>query len=256
MLVDLHVHTNRYSPCGRSSPEEMAAYAQKMGLEGLVLTEHNVLWPEDEVAPLRERFPGLVILRGIEVTADTGDDFLVYGVTDPQLFAPRMDGRELVRRAHAAGGVVVLAHPYRYSDQVPAWLAEDPVDGVEVWSWNILGYAHGRALDLARRLGAFAVAASDAHHVDVLGLYALRLHRPIADEAQLAEVLRRRAFQVFIHQPRLRALNREIATNLAEIRALIAQGYPDEAIRDRVPHLSGTMLSGIRQGLDITRPVD
>lgn len=255
MFVDLHVHTNRYSPCGRSSPEEMAACARKVGLDVLVLTEHNILWPEDEVAALRERFPGLVILRGVEVLSDAGDDFLVYGVTDPQLFYPRMDGRELVRRAHAAGGVVVLAHPYRYSDQVPAWLEEDPVDGVEVWSWNILGYAHGRAMELARRLGAFTVAASDAHHVDVLGLYALRLHHPVADETQLAQVLRQRAFQVFTDQPRLRALNREITTNLAEIRALIAQGYPDETIRERIPHLSGTMLSGIRQGLDITRPV-
>jgi hypothetical protein len=254
MRMDLHVHTSRYSPCGRSSPEEMVARAREVGLDGLVLTEHNVLWPEDEVMALRRQFPGLVILRGIEVTSSAGDDFLVYGVTDPHLFSPRMDGRELVRRAHAAGGVVVLAHPYRYSDQVPPWLEEDPVDGVEVWSWNILGYAHGRAWELARRLGAFALAASDAHQVDVLGLYALQLQRPVADERQLAQALREGAFQVVLDQPRLRALNAEIMTHLAQIRALIAEGYPDETIRERVPHLSGTMLTGIRQGLDISRP--
>ena len=49
MIVDLHVHTSRYSGCGKSTPEEMVAAAQAAGIEAMVLTEHHIIWPEDEV---------------------------------------------------------------------------------------------------------------------------------------------------------------------------------------------------------------
>jgi predicted metal-dependent phosphoesterase TrpH len=96
MLIDLHVHTPRYSSCARSAPEEMVARAQEVGLDGLVITEHHVVWPADELAALQARFPAVRLFRGVEITTDTGDDFLIYGPPQENLFWPRMRADELL----------------------------------------------------------------------------------------------------------------------------------------------------------------
>ena len=69
MRFDLHTHTNRYSSCGRATPWEMMTAAIEHSLDGVVITEHDTLWGEAEIEELREAFPQLVILRGIEVHA-------------------------------------------------------------------------------------------------------------------------------------------------------------------------------------------
>ncbi len=65
---------------------------------------------------------------------------------------------------------------------------------------NILNHAHIPARALAARLGAFTTAASDAHRVETLGLYALRFRRRIADERDLVAALRARAFDLYANR--------------------------------------------------------
>ena len=164
MRIDLHVHTSRYSSCGHATPEEMAQAALDHGLDGIVLTEHNVTWPLDELSELRAAFPALTILSGIELTSDRGDDYLVLGLPRQDWFAPRLTAEEIVQRSQRLGGVVILAHPYRYRDDVPETLFTCPVDGVEVASCNMHGGASQGAVRLVQALGAFPVWNSDAHH--------------------------------------------------------------------------------------------
>ncbi len=45
MLIDMHVHTTRYSKFSRMSAESMAERARTVGLDGLVITEHDVFGP-------------------------------------------------------------------------------------------------------------------------------------------------------------------------------------------------------------------
>lgn len=255
MLVDLHVHTSRYSACGRSSPEEMVAAAQGVGLDGLVITEHNVMWSDTEVADLQGQFPDIRLFRGIEITSADGDDYLIYGLTEPDhLLVGRVDAGALIHHVHALGGVIVLAHPYRYSPQAPAVLDRYPVDGVEVMSDNILNYAHPKALALAERLGAFITATSDGHHVDALGIYAVRFTQTLLNERDLAQALRMRRFTLHVDISKVAAKNAEIASRRDEVRRLVTLGYEDREIREKVPGLSGTIIRGLREGLDVFRP--
>lgn len=254
MLIDLHVHTSRYSACGRGTPEEMVVGAIQVGLEALVFTEHNFLWPADDLASLQARFPQIKLLRGIEVTSAEGDDFLVYGPTEPELFHARMEAGELIRRARESGGVVVLAHPYRYRPQAPNIIEQYPIDGVEILSYNILNYAHPRACVLAERLGAFRSAASDAHHPEALGLYAMQFARRPTDEEELAQAFRGRQFSLCANAQKVAASNARLESMLIEVRQLIALGYDDEGVRDRAPGVSLTIVRGVREGLDVLRP--
>ena len=251
MLIDLHVHTTRFSNCARSTPDEMVARAQELGLDGLVLTEHHIVWPADELTALQDRFPRVRLFRGVEITIETGDDLLVYGPPHGELFSPRMPADELLRRAHDVGCVAVLAHPYRYADTVPDVVLEGKVEGQEVLSHHILNHAADRAATLACQTGAWVTAASDAHHTSMLGHYALDFEDPIDDEVALAAALQARRYRLYIDRDMVAAENAWLARHVERIRALIAAGRTDREIRDEIPELGGTTLRGIREGRDV-----
>jgi predicted metal-dependent phosphoesterase TrpH len=264
MLVDLHVHTSRYSACGRATPEEMMRQAVDVGLDGVVLTEHNLVWPDDEIDALRAQFPRLTIWQGVEITSAEGDDYLLYGLTSAAEHAdePHLkhgtEGERLVQRAHELGLVVVLAHPYRYRDEAPAFLAREPVDGIEIMSANILNYAHGRAVALAEELGAFVVATSDGHNTKALGVYAVRFDSDgldaRLDERALARVLIERRFALCVDAEAIAAWNAEIDTHRDQLERLIGEGLSDSDIREKIPMASGVILRALREGLNVYRP--
>ena len=81
MKFDLHMHTSRHSPDADSDPFVLVRAAIAAGLEGIVITEHDYLWTEEELQDLRASEPRLVILAGVEVTG-RGGDVLCYGVRD------------------------------------------------------------------------------------------------------------------------------------------------------------------------------
>src|SRR5438270_6875140 len=109
MKFDLHMHTTRHSPDSQMDPLTMCRRARAIGLNGVVITEHDWLWTEAELGVLRVTHPDLVILAGIEVSAREGH-FLVYGVTNPFATPRGIRVAELCREVHAQGGAVVAAH--------------------------------------------------------------------------------------------------------------------------------------------------
>jgi hypothetical protein len=251
MLIDIHTHTTRYSACGRSTADEMAQQAERVGLDALVITDHNTLWSADELAELQRAHPRVRLLRAIEVTSSEGDDFLVFGILDPAFLARCTDADFLLEHARRLGGTVVLAHPYRYRDVAPAAVERWGVDGVEVASNNIHLATHGRAVALAERLGTFMTVATDAHHTDALGLYALRFECAIRDEADLAAALRERCFALCMDEARLRARNAALETLIPRVRALIVAGLEDKAIHAQLEGVTYTMIRSLRAGDDI-----
>ncbi len=233
----------------------MLARAAELGIRALVFTEHNLIWPEDEQAALQAAYPAVRLYRGIEVTSAKGDDFLVYGITDHTLLASGMEDAEIITRAHAHGGAVVLAHPYRYSPEAPEVLDRLPVDGIEVLSTNIYNYAHLPAVALAHRLHLPATAASDGHHVSMLGLYAMDTDVLPADERELAELVRAGEMRVCVDEARITAENRALSAEIPEILNLMQRGLSDGEIRERLSiYVNLTVIQGLRAGKNVLRP--
>ena len=44
MKFDLHMHTTRHSPDSEMDPFALVCQARKVGLDGVVITEHDWLW--------------------------------------------------------------------------------------------------------------------------------------------------------------------------------------------------------------------
>lgn len=255
MLIDLHVHTDRYSLCGRSSPEAMVARAAAVGLSALVFTEHNVHWPQEELAQLQSAYPEVRLYCGTELTSDEGDDFLVYGLTDRSVVGAGMAASDILRTAHGQGAAVVLAHPYRYRDAVPSAIFEHGIDAIEIMSTNIYNYSHRRAVALAHELGAVVTAASDGHHIGMLGLYALEIEQLPEDERALAEYIRSGEMGLWIDSERIRIQNEALQSEIPNIERFIAQGLTNQALRERLDsYVNLTVIQGVRDGRDVMRP--
>src|SRR3954447_25820766 len=78
---DHHLHTSRHSPDSVISPLVLLERAHAVGLDGVVITEHDYQWEPDELADLAARAGGLKVFSGAEVSTREGH-FLVYGLPD------------------------------------------------------------------------------------------------------------------------------------------------------------------------------
>jgi predicted metal-dependent phosphoesterase TrpH len=186
--LDLHVHTGRYSQCAELlDPFRVGEFALRAGLAGVVLTEHDMFWQDEEIELLREIASPARIYRGLEVSA-SGCHVLVIGIDDAAGFERRMGAEDVIRAAHAAGAVAVLAHPYR--DSVPEGLPVESFDAIEVWSSSFDKLESMRSTRLARRHRKPMVASSDAHTLSRIGWGWTEFPTLPANERELAEAIR------------------------------------------------------------------
>ncbi len=249
MLIDLHTHTCRYSPCSSFTPDSMVKAAIAAGLDGMVLTEHNHIWGEEETAELQAQYPEIKIFRGIEVASDSNDHFLVYGVLSPESFYPGMPTDKLLTIVEQEGGAVVLAHAYRYSDLVPDAIFHQPITALELCSSNIRRYAQPRIKALAEKLQVPTAAGSDGHAVETIGMFATDFPVEITDETGLVQALKAGKFQVHVNETKVANFNGKLEEKANWAKRLLDQGESPEEIHKR-HGISVTLLSALQEGLD------
>jgi predicted metal-dependent phosphoesterase TrpH len=202
MKFDLHLHTTRHSPDSEMEPLVMLRRAEELGLDGVVITEHDWLWTEPELEGLRALHPKLVILSGIEVSAYEGH-FLVYGVTNPFTVPRGIRVAELCREVHRQGGAVVAAHPFRWGQ--PFWeilRRERPeLDGLEMMSNNMDADCRRRAAEVRAEYRLAGLGNSDAHHEDTLGCCYTDFPGRITGMADLVAAIRARRTKAHEYVP-------------------------------------------------------
>jgi len=196
--VDLHVHTWPRSQCSSIDPPELAREARRIGLDGFCLTEHQVLWPIEEVRELA-RDQGIRIFRGNEITTAQGD-VLVLGFDED--IQGIITAQELHDRVRPAGGFSIAAHPFRgfkvfgiaqlemSLEQACKKKVLEHVDAVEVGNGKVSELENEMARKVSLRLGMRATVGSDAHRIEELGTWVTVLDREIQTEAELVEELR------------------------------------------------------------------
>jgi predicted metal-dependent phosphoesterase TrpH len=193
MKFDLHMHTTRHSPDSVMDPFVLCRRAREVGLDGVVITEHDWLWTEPELEVLRETHPDLVILSGIEVTTREGH-FLAYGVGDPFAVPRGIGAAALCREVHRQGGAVVAAHPFRWGQPFADILEREnlDLDGLELMTSNMDADCRRRAAEVWGRRGLAGLGSSDAHHEDVLGLCYTEFPAGVERMADLVAAIRGR----------------------------------------------------------------
>ena len=109
MLIDLHCHTALRSDDSAASLASLAEVAAARGLDGLCVTDHDAFWPPADLVPVA-RESGILVIPGCEINTDAGH-VLAFGLEEYRfgLHHPEV----LAEEVRAAGGAMVLAHPYR-----------------------------------------------------------------------------------------------------------------------------------------------
>lgn len=193
MNFDLHIHTTRYSLDSQLDPRTLVRQAQLIGLDGIVITEHDWLWREDELEELRGSAPGLVVLAGVEVSATEGH-FLAYGVQDAFALPKKIGVADLCREVHRQGGAVVAAHPYRWEQPFDEILREEQpeLDGLELMSSNMNAACRQKASATWQELNVAGMGSSDAHHESVVGCCFTHFDAEIRTNVDLVAAIRSR----------------------------------------------------------------
>jgi len=132
----LHIHSD-YSD-GSGKVEEIAGFADEVGLDYIILTDHNTLRALSEG---KEKWYGnTLLLVGCEINdKENQNHYLALGIEET--FSTRIPAGEYVKGVKDAGGIGFIAQPHekrRSMEEHPpypwtAWNCED-FNGIEIWN--------------------------------------------------------------------------------------------------------------------------
>jgi hypothetical protein len=193
MRIDLHIHTSPLSACSYIDPHELVKEARRLKLDGICLTEHQVLWDPAAVDKLA-REAGIKIFRGNEFTTNQGD-VLVFGFYED--IKELMMIQELREAAQKAGGFMIAAHPFRgfktfgigqlqmTVEQAAKRKMFEFVDAVEIGNGKLSQDENDMARKVAKKLGLPGTGGSDAHRVDEIATWVTVFDKDIENEQEL-----------------------------------------------------------------------
>lgn len=185
-FFDLHVHTTG-SYDGKASPKAMCQVAQGRDLNGIAITDHDVL------TRFETPYKGFLVIPGSEIRVETNDiwaDILAIGVQEmPQL---GLGLAETVEAIHDCGGLAIVPHPFSSWSNYPAMgdaihSIGDIIDGVEVTNPRE-HVDNARARKVANTHGVAKIGGSDAHTIDDVGL-GVTVCQPVETVDQLLDLI-------------------------------------------------------------------
>lgn len=196
MKLDCHIHSD-LSPDSPMKPETILKTAQKRGLDGVVIANHNRSLPQS-VLDLFADSP-VYLIPAVEYSTDAGHVLALFWTDTPENHGVYRensvyDHREILRLVRAGQGLAILAHPFGSSDPTPEILAS--FDGIEAAnsrvSYRRKGLANVKSRAAAENAPLYT-AGSDAHLAWEIGrsYVTLPLEKPYTREA-IVEALKTR----------------------------------------------------------------
>lgn len=175
MIIDTHIHENKYSFDSFIDFEKSITKAKEKGLDGICITNHDNNTLRKEIGDF-SIIDGLTVIVGAEILTHEGD-ILVFGLND--IPDEMLHAEELLELVKNNNGAAIAAHPYRNNNrglENNLYKVGHLLDGIE--SFNGSTYSHHNlfAYAVATELGIPSFGASDAHEIDRIGMYATRFH--------------------------------------------------------------------------------
>jgi len=198
------MHTSPLSACSYIDPHELVQQARRLKLDGICLTEHQVLWDPREMDKLA-REECIKIFRGNEYTTNQGD-VLVFGFYED--IKELLLIQQLRDEVKKSGGFMIAAHPFRgfktfgigqlqmTVEQACKRKVFEYVDAIEVLNGKLSEAENDMARKVADKLGLPGTAGSDAHRIDEIATAVTVFENDIRDENQLVEELHAGRFKI------------------------------------------------------------
>lgn len=192
---DHHIHTSRHSPDSCTRPRTLIERAREVGLDGVVITEHDYQWEADELADLADfaQQHQIRVFSGVEVSALEGH-FLVYGLPNLDAVYPGIPLDELLPVVREVNAAIVAAHPFRWEQDFSEIVAtHGPVfDALEYVSKNVSPETREQTERLLQRHPMGRTGSSDSHEPETVGCYFTEFPDPVETMADFVAALRGR----------------------------------------------------------------
>ena len=123
---------------GSGKVEEIAGYADEIGLDFIVLTDHNTLRALKE--GYEKWYGSTLLLVGCEINdKENKNHYLAFNIKET--YSTRISAKEYVRKIKEAGGIGFLAHPHEKRTHMvehppypwTEWSTKD-FTGIEIWN--------------------------------------------------------------------------------------------------------------------------
>ena len=209
-IVDMHLHTTRGASDSMLDPEDLIEEANRIGLTGVNITEHDRMWESWDLKPFRKAHPETFISNGMEVSTDMGH-VIAVGLRGYEGGIRRLE--RLREVADEQGAYLIVAHPFRhFFDPVhfkrqgkpaftltPEEAAKLPVfqlvDAVEVLNGCNTPRENYFALQVAKALGKPGTGGSDAHSNQGIGYFSTEFDETVESPEHFVRLLHRGAFR-------------------------------------------------------------
>ncbi len=200
MKVELHLHTNRYSTCALNSPREMMACLLEQGYDAVYITEHNTVWPDDELGDLRSEFPSLRIFPGVELATGSmqSQHIVVLGTNDPA-YVELTHAADVIAKASDDGHLAILAHPFRFAGGAEMLDQKLLPSAIEFYTCNHSPEFALRSMIIAGQLDLPLVNTGDVHALDMIGRFWIETNRPINQADDIAQIIATQAYKNCVH---------------------------------------------------------
>lgn len=194
---NFHLHTNCSD--GQLTPESLLEQAIASGLKGLAISDHHSVegfyrayqWLQEK-AKFQPKINLPHLWTGIEITSNlngTNVHILGYGfnpeaqplqryLTGESPEGKNAKAENVIKALHKAGGLVVLAHPFRYRRSAVELISEAyelGIDGVETYyaygnpqPWQPSEKQTNQALKLAHKYNLYTTCGTDSHGNNIL----------------------------------------------------------------------------------------
>lgn len=132
----IHVHS-KYSD-GSGEIPEIARYASEVGVDIVLMTDHNTLRPLKD--GLEGWYGNTLVLIGTEINDQKNQNhYLAFGIKNT--YDNRLTAAEYVRKVKEEGGIGFIAHPFEKRNNMKEhppypwtdWSIDD-YDGIEIWN--------------------------------------------------------------------------------------------------------------------------
>lgn len=189
MLIDCHLHDNKYSSDSHMDLYEAINIAKRMGLDGLCVTNHDNNLLRNEIGD-SAKIDDVLVIVGAEILTFEGD-ILTFGLKD--IPKEMISAEELLTLVKKNNGVAIAAHPFRNNNRGIGnnmRRLASLLSGIEAFNGSTLPIHNMEAYNLANILNLPIFGSSDAHKLEKLGTFATYFEDNIRDHIDFIEAVK------------------------------------------------------------------
>ncbi|MFZ3170023.1 MAG: PHP domain-containing protein [Candidatus Methanoperedens sp.] len=151
---DFHIHSI-FSYDSLSTPKRIVRTAQKRGLNGIAITDHETIKGAFEASKIDKK---IEIIIGSEIQTDEGDIIGLF--LNEEIKSRRFDC--VIDEIREQDGFIILPHPYKTHDNIPDYILKR-IDAIEIYNGRISNELNNKAKELAFEKKFLFTGGSDAH---------------------------------------------------------------------------------------------